>query len=54
MLFLAKKQQIVVINKSDLLDDEKEKEILKQFKKEIGRKKRFILLQNRCLGTCYG
>ncbi len=39
---LAGKQQIVVINKSDVLTEEQEKEFIKALKKEIGRKKRFI------------
>jgi|CXWL01.1.fsa_nt_gi GTP-binding protein len=40
---LAKKEQIVVINKIDAIQTEEEKELRKALKKEIGRKKRFTL-----------
>lgn len=40
---LGKKTQIVVINKADLLSDEQVKTWMKALKKEIGKKKRFIL-----------
>jgi len=40
---LATKKQIIIINKSDLLTPDQEKELLKALRKDIGRKKRFAL-----------
>ncbi len=40
---LAEKEQIVVINKSDVLSEEQEKEFMKALKKAVGRKKKFTL-----------
>ncbi|MGE3278419.1 MAG: GTPase ObgE [Candidatus Altimarinota bacterium] len=43
---LAKKEQIVVINKSDVMNEEQEKELRTELKKAIGRKQRFTLYPN--------
>lgn len=40
---LAEKNQIVIVNKSDLLSEEAAKQLLKTLKKNIGKKKRFLL-----------
>lgn len=40
---LAKKTQIIVINKADLLDEKNENELIKTLKKDIGKKKCFVL-----------
>lgn len=40
---LAEKQQLVVINKADLIDEEQEKELRKQLTKEVGNNTQFQL-----------
>lgn len=48
---LAKKEQILVINKSDAITPEQEKELRKELKKTIGRKQRFIFYPNAISGA---
>jgi len=48
---LAKKEQIVVINKADVMSEEQEKELRKELKKSIGKKQRFILYPQAISGA---